>query len=101
MYWLVVFLKRHRENYLLHKRINPYYASFVLAAPLILFVLQTDFTYITGLAPADQINPQFIQALAWMYNNTPSNSVVLTLWPDGSVVEGVAQRKRLVSASSR
>ncbi len=83
IYWLIVFLKRYRFAY---------YASFVLVALLIIFVVQTDLGYITGLAPADQINPAFIQALMWMKNNTPSNSVVLTLWPDGSVVEGVAQR---------
>jgi hypothetical protein len=30
--------------------------------------------------------------MAWMRNNTPSNSTVLALWPDGSVVEGWANR---------
>ena len=83
IYWLITFLKRYRLAY---------YASFVLLALLIIFVVQTDLGYITGLAPADQINTQFLQALSWMKNNTPSNSVVLTLWPDGSVVEGVANR---------
>ncbi len=48
--------------------------------------------YTAGLVQADGINPLFFQALNWMKNNTPSNSVVLTLWPDGSVVEGVANR---------
>lgn len=83
LYWLVLYLKRFRLAY---------YASFVLVFLLIAFVVQTDLGYISGLAPADQINPQFIQALAWMKNNTATNSVVLTLWPDGSVVEGVANR---------
>ncbi len=37
-------------------------------------------------------NPPVVQALAWLKNNSPVNSVVLTLWPDGSLVEGIANR---------
>ncbi|MCL5238904.1 MAG: hypothetical protein M1286_00305 [Candidatus Marsarchaeota archaeon] len=83
VYWLVMYLKRYRIAY---------YTSFVLVVLLIVFMVQTDMGYISNLSPADQVNPQFLQALSWMHNNTPSNSVVLTLWPDGSVVEGVANR---------
>jgi hypothetical protein len=45
-----------------------------------------------GSVQADGINPQFLSAMTWMKNNTPSNSLVLALWPDGSVVEGWANR---------
>ncbi len=83
VYWLIVYLKRYR---LAH------YTSFVLLFLLIAFMVQTDLNYTTGLFPADEVNTQFIQALAWMHNNTAANSVVLTLWPDGSVIEGVANR---------
>ncbi len=48
--------------------------------------------YSSTLVQADSINPQFIGALRWLKANSPTNSVVLTLWPDGSVVEGVANR---------
>ena len=43
---------------------------------------------------ADGINQQFLNAMTWMSNtiNTPANSTVLTLWPDGSVVEGWGNR---------
>ncbi len=44
-------------------------------------------------AQADGINSQFLSAMAWMRNNTPANATVLTLWPDGSVVEGWAERQ--------
>jgi hypothetical protein len=36
------------------------------------------------------ITPKFISALSWLHNNSASSSVALTLWPDGSVVEAVA-----------
>lgn len=68
------------------------YLAYVLILFFILVMLQTDVNYTAGLAPADQVTPNFIQALAWLKNNSASNSVVLTLWPDGSVVEGVANR---------
>ena len=41
---------------------------------------------------ADGINPQFMSALSWIRNNTPSNSTFVTLWPDGSLVEGWSNR---------
>jgi hypothetical protein len=41
---------------------------------------------------ADGINPSFLSAMVWMRNNTPGNATVLALWPDGSVVEGWANR---------
>ena len=43
---------------------------------------------------ADGINQQFLSAMVWLRNttNTPANSTVLTLWPDGSVVEGWGNR---------
>jgi len=72
-------------------RIAPYVLVVLIAAAMIIIASQ----YMVSLAPADNIDPQFIQAMSWMRNGTlngtiPSNSVVLTLWPDGSVVEGVA-----------
>ncbi|MGC8496230.1 MAG: STT3 domain-containing protein [Candidatus Micrarchaeia archaeon] len=52
-------------------------------------------TYIESftVTQADGINPQFLQAMVWMRNNTPTNSTVLTMWPDGSVVEAWAHRQ--------
>jgi asparagine N-glycosylation enzyme membrane subunit Stt3 len=81
IYWIVCFFKRYKLAY---------YASYILVALLIIYMFQTDLNYITGLAPADQINSNFINAMLWLKNNSATNSVVLTLWPDGSVVEAVA-----------
>lgn len=43
-------------------------------------------------AQADGINPSFLSAMTWLKANTASNATVLALWPDGSVVEGWANR---------
>ncbi|MGC8669629.1 MAG: STT3 domain-containing protein [Candidatus Micrarchaeia archaeon] len=60
-----------------------------------LLVLNFYSTYVQSLevGQADGINAYFLQAMAWMRNNTPSNATVLTMWPDGSVVEALAQRQ--------
>ncbi len=90
--------------YMLMRRFSghsfPYYASCLLLVLLVVYMIQIDTNYVTGLAPADEINPYFITALAWMKNNTPANSVVLTLWPDGSLVEGVANRTSITDSVS-
>jgi asparagine N-glycosylation enzyme membrane subunit Stt3 len=83
---LFLAMKRYSESKLDH------YMGYALVAFLIIIILQTDTNYITGLSPADQINHNFVNALAWLKNNSATNSVVLSLWPDGSVVEGVANR---------
>ncbi|MGC8586588.1 MAG: STT3 domain-containing protein [Candidatus Micrarchaeia archaeon] len=60
-----------------------------------LLVMNFYSTYVQSISvtQADGINPLFLQAMAWMRNNTPSNATVLTMWPDGSVVEAWAQRQ--------
>ncbi len=71
---------------------SAYYLSLAAIAFLVLILVYTDIGYTQSLYPADEVTPQFIQAMAWMRNNTAVNSVALTLWPDGSLVEGVANR---------
>jgi len=70
--------------------LNKVYVGFIFAL-LIFNIYMTGYQSYTA-AQADGINPLFLQAMAWMKNNTPSNATVLTLWPDGSVVEAWANR---------
>ncbi len=77
---------------------DKHYATLVYALGAIFLIaffavlLTYDNIYSQSLSQADSINPSFLGALQWLKANSPSNSVVLTLWPDGSVVEGVANR---------
>ncbi|MDE1870080.1 MAG: hypothetical protein KGH71_03805 [Candidatus Micrarchaeota archaeon] len=64
----------------------------VVVVVLVGYLMLIDTGYSVTLAQADNINPGFIQAMHWISNNTAPNSVFLTLWPDGSLVEGVANR---------
>lgn len=66
----------------------------VLAIILVILVYNFYNTYFESYTAtqADGINPQFLQAMSWMRNNTASNATVLALWPDGSVVEAWANR---------
>ena len=71
--------------------VNAIYAGFVFA----ILAMQIGMTYgqSSTSGQADGINPYFLQAMSWMANNTATNSKVLALWPDGSVVEGWAHRQ--------
>ena len=64
----------------------------VVVLSLLIVILYYDTIYGAGVSQADSINPAFLNATLWLKNNTPANSVVLTLWPDGSVVEGWGNR---------
>lgn len=77
--------------YLRRNVILKYMPMGLFTALIILNLAQTATASFTS-AQADNINPGFLSAMAWMYNNTPKNATVLDLWPDGSVVEGWAQR---------
>lgn len=72
-------------------RINRNAALFAVAG-LAFVSLLLGVVWVAGLAPSDNVNASFISALVWVRNNTPSNAVILTMWPDGSVVEGVSDR---------
>lgn len=71
--------------------LNKVYIGFIVAL-LIFNIYMAGYQSYTA-TQADGINPLFLQAMAWMKNNTPSNATVITLWPDGSVVEAWAQRQ--------
>lgn len=62
------------------------------------YIMYIDYGYTSHLSQADNINPQFESALNWAYNNTPKNSVFLTLWPDGSLIEGIANRTSITDS---
>lgn len=66
------------------------YLGFIIA--LLIFNVYTAALQSYTATQADDVNPLFLQAMSWMKNNTPANSTVITLWPDGSVVEAWANR---------
>lgn len=68
------------------------YASIIVAALIILAGISAAAVQSYTSGQADGINPSFLSAMVWMRGNTPVNSTVLTLWPDGSVVEGWGNR---------
>ncbi len=74
------------------------YIYYGLATGLIIIMLMYAFTTMATSAPSDNINSQFLSALSWMKNNTPANSTVLAVWPDGSEVEGWANRQSVVDS---
>jgi len=84
LYWLIAYFKKYSKNYL--------YIGYGILIALTLYTIMVDYSYSQALVQADDINPTFLSALNWVRNNTPTNSVFLTLWPDGSVIEGWANR---------
>ena len=72
--------------------------GFAVVMLLLAGVFYWDIIYSGGIVPADTMNPELYSALGWLKNNSASNSVVLTLWPDGSVVEGVANRTSVMDS---
>ncbi|EQD42879.1 Oligosaccharyl transferase STT3 subunit superfamily [mine drainage metagenome] len=77
------------------KMVNLYYALVFIAVVLIVY-----YTYLgsSTFAQADGIDQSFLNATVWMRNNTPSNATFLTIWPDGSVIEGWGNRTSLTDS---
>ncbi len=76
--------------------VSAIYAAFAIAL-LVLQITMTSAQSFTS-AQADGINPLFLSAMSWMSNNTATNAKVLTLWPDGSVVEAWANRQSFMDS---
>ena len=68
------------------------YACMGIIVAILIYAFYNTYLESFTAVQADGINPQFLQAMSWMKNNTASNATVLALWPDGSVVEGWANR---------
>jgi dolichyl-diphosphooligosaccharide--protein glycosyltransferase len=68
----------------------------MIALIIIQFTMVYQQSYTSG--PADGVNPQFFQALEWLNQNTPKNATVLALWPDGSLVEGIGERRSFMDS---
>ena len=73
-------------------RIDLRYAYYGLVSALLILVLVQTLLESSQIVQADDINPLFLDALSWMKNNTATNATVLAVWPDGSVIEGWANR---------
>ena len=88
LYWILLVAKKLTAP---DNRIIVYAVAAVLIVALLAAILYYDLQF-SEFSQADFINPYFLSAATWLRNNTPANSVVLTLWPDGSVVEGWGNR---------
>ncbi len=97
LYWLILEANSLKAAYPMGR-----YLSLLAFAIIIIYILYQMVYYAglysSSLTQADSINPQFITALQWLKANSPPNSVVLTLWPDGSVVEAVANRTSVMDS---
>ncbi len=76
----------------LKNRVNTIMA-YAIAGMLIggIFIISTNVIF--GIKPLGNQNSNFYAALAFLKDNTSSNSTVLTFWQDGSLVEGLSQRQ--------
>ncbi len=74
------------------KILKPRYVALALILVIIFYNFYSTYVQSYTAVQADGINPQFLQAMTWLKNNTASNATVLALWPDGSVVEGWGNR---------
>ncbi len=72
--------------------------SIIIVVGLSAIALAAGISLMGRYQPADYINYQYLGALSWLKNNTASNATVLTMWPDGSVVEGYANRISLTDS---
>lgn len=69
------------------------YPYIVVAAAIILVIALIAYAQTNSEVQADGINQDFLNATLWINANTPKNATFLTLWPDGSVIEGFGQRQ--------
>ena len=74
------------------KHMKPAYICAALVGVLVLFNFYLTYGSAVTATQADGINPEFLSAMVWMRNNTPANATAWAVWPDGSVIEGWANR---------
>ena len=92
IYILMIGIIAYSGYSLLKGRMHIRYVVIAFVLVLLAYNFYNTFFESYTAVQADGINPQFLQAMTWLKNNTASNATVLALWPDGSVVEGWGNR---------
>ncbi len=92
IYVLMIGIIAYSGYSLLKGRMHMKYVVIAFVLVLLTYNFYNTFFESYTAVQADGINPQFLQAMTWLKNNTASNATVLALWPDGSVVEGWGNR---------
>jgi asparagine N-glycosylation enzyme membrane subunit Stt3 len=88
LYLIILFVKSRTP---IKYKIRAYFTTAVIIIAFFAVILHYDLL-LAPASPTDSTVPYLLNASSWLEANTPQNSVVLTLWPDGSVVEGWANR---------
>jgi hypothetical protein len=65
-----------------------YLVGLLLVSQVVIAAVQVPF-----YRPVNGINPPYLDAMTWISNNTEKNATFLTLWPDGSLIEGWGNRQ--------
>lgn len=87
------------SSFVLMKNTGKYeITGYVVTLVLLITIIYFDGIFSSNISPADSMNSQLFSAMGWLKNNSANSSVVLTLWPDGSVVEGVANRTSITDS---
>ena len=88
----------HHDKHEIHAKYATLAVGSVLLISFIIVLMYVGGIYANNLSQADNVNPQFLSAMTWLKANSPANATVLTLWPDGSVVEGWANRTSITDS---
>ncbi len=99
IYWLVNFIINKNIGLdELQKKSKRYMVAplaFLIFIIIIVLYLTTVFYHVNV---SDGINNQTLNGIKWLSSNTPTNSVILTLWTEGSIVEGWGNRTSIIDS---
>ncbi|MDE1860350.1 MAG: hypothetical protein KGH72_01385 [Candidatus Micrarchaeota archaeon] len=73
---------------------------FFISLFIVFFLYSSEISWLNAYTStqANGMNPLFYSAMAWFGQNSAPNSTVLSVWTDGSVVEGIANRTSYVDS---
>ena len=99
IYWLVNFIiNRKLDLNELQKKSKKHMITpmvFLIFIIIIILYLTTVFYQVNI---SDGINNQTLNGIKWLSSNTSANSIILTLWTEGSIVEGWGNRTSVIDS---
>ncbi len=99
IYWLInlIINKNINLNELQNKSKKYMVApmAFIIFIVIVVLYLTTIFYHVNI---SDGITNQTLNGVKWLSNNTPTNSIILTLWTEGSIVEGWGNRTSVIDS---
>ena len=97
LYWIISSISNKNRQKSSESSRNYIITPFIFLIFLLIIIIAMSFAYVKA-SPSDGITNQTLTGMNWISKNTPNNSIFLTFWTEGSLIEGWGNRTSVIDS---